>query len=146
MKPIEIYYIDDDADDVEVFADAIKTIEDTVPAKLKMYSFYEGDVFLKAIRKKYPENGIVFLDINMPVKNGFQVLSEIRNDEILKNIPVVMYSTSSNGISVDKSYELGANLYAIKPRSFDVLKDIIKKVLAVNWQDFTTNKANFVIQ
>ena len=146
MKPIEIYYIDDDADDVEIFTEAVKTIEEAVPSQLSIKTFYEGEVFLKTIRKKTPENCIIFLDINMPVKNGFQVLAEIRKEESLKNIPVIMYSTSSNGLSVDKSYELGAHLYAIKPRSFDVLKDIIKKVLEINWQDFTRNKANFVIQ
>ena len=146
MQPIEIFYIDDDADDVEIFTEAVKTIEDTIPSKITLITFFEGEVFLKTIKKKLPQNGIIFLDINMPVKNGFQVLTEIRANENLKNIPVIMYSTSSNGLSVDKSYELGANLYAIKPRSFEVLKDIIKKVLDVNWQDFIRNKSDFIIQ
>jgi CheY-like chemotaxis protein len=146
MATIEIYYVDDDVDDIEVFTDAIKSIEDTIAAEITIKSFSEGEFFLKSLRKREPQNGIIFLDINMPVKNGFQVLSEIRKDINLKNIPVVMYSTSSNGMSVDKSFELGAHLYAIKPRSFDVLKDIIKKVLAINWAEFHIDRNNFIVQ
>lgn len=148
MALIEIYYVDDDVDDIEIFTEAVKAIEEKLFSKITIYTFSEGDNLLKAIRKTEPQNAVIFLDINMPVKNGYQVLTEIRQDEggNINHIPVIMYSTSSNGSSVDKSYELGAHLYAIKPRSFELLKNIIKQVLAINWEKFKTDRDNFIIQ
>lgn len=73
-------------------------------------------------RGKYTERikpDIILLDINLPKKNGFEVLERIKTDPELKKIPVIMLSSSSSEEHVIKSYDLNANCYVTKPVDFD---------------------------
>ncbi len=71
----------------------------------------------------------IFLDLNMPRKNGFECLSEIRKTPKLKDIMVVIFSTSADKNAIETTYALGANYYIRKPRSFKLLKKAIETVL-----------------
>ena len=71
---------------------------------------------------------LVLLDINMPGMNGFEVLQAIRNSPSLKDIPTVILSTTANSDQVNKAYQLGANAYVQKPRSFDGYNKIVQAV------------------
>ncbi|MFQ5709139.1 MAG: response regulator [bacterium] len=68
---------------------------------------------------------IILLDINMPKVDGFEVLETIKQDDDLKNIPVIMLTTTDNQREIDRSYKLGANSYITKPVAFD---DFIEKI------------------
>lgn len=64
---------------------------------------------------------LILLDLNMPKKDGREVLKEIKEDAVLKKIPVVVFSTTSSEHEMNRCYELGANSYITKPNSFEGL-------------------------
>jgi CheY-like chemotaxis protein len=83
----------------------------------------------------------------MPRKNGMDCLDEIRNDEGLKDIAVVIYSTSASDEDIEETFVRGANVYIRKPNNFNELKKILEKVITINWQYHTSglNKENFLL-
>ena len=72
---------------------------------------------------------IIFLDINMPIINGWQCLSVLKEQEIYKSIPVIMYSTSSHSEHVEKARQLGALCFFTKPPNFQNLKKSLEIVV-----------------
>ncbi len=72
--------------------------------------------------------GIILLDLKMPKKDGREVLAEIRSDPALRDIPVVVLTTSKAQEDVLRSYSLGANSFIVKPVSFDGLVDVMRRV------------------
>lgn len=77
-------------------------------------------------QSQFPRPGIIFLDLNMPRKDGWEALSEIKQNPDLKSIPVVVLTTSNSERDILKTYESGANCYITKPISFDQLLQIVK--------------------
>ncbi len=71
---------------------------------------------------------LILLDVKMPMKSGFEVLEEIRGDENLKNIPVVMLTTSARSEDIEKAISLGANDYIVKPVKFEDFTDKVNKL------------------
>ncbi len=130
-----------------MFTDAVKTIEDQFAKNISLNLHHSGDGILNELTINTNFNNlVVFLDINMPKKNGLEVLEVLRKDEKFKKVPVIMLSTSSDARVIDKALELGANLYAIKPTSYDILKNIIVKIIHINWSEFNSSANNFVIR
>jgi len=103
-----------------------------------------GKKLLDALHNPPPSPSIVFLDLNMPGINGFDVLTEIRKSDNLKNIPVIILTTSNDDKNISKSLNLGANFYITKPNDFVSLKKSIEHSININWNSFTPNKNNFV--
>jgi CheY-like chemotaxis protein len=68
------------------------------------------------------------LDLNMPKKNGKEVLSEIKQHPLFKRIPVIVYTTTKSELEVRRCYELGANTYIVKPISFDSLLNVVQSI------------------
>lgn len=139
-----IFLADDDPDDRLLFEDALKKL--TIPTNLTM----SGDgIELMANLKivvKPPPPDIIFLDLNMPIKNGFECLEEIRGIPKLKDIPIVIFSTTLNENAVNKTYQKGATHYICKPRSFALLVKAIETVLTIEmWQKPQPSKENFVL-
>lgn len=121
-----IYLADDDLDDCMLFREAI--LELSVKTKLTISN--DGNQLMTTLDKTVPPTPhVIFLDLNMPLKNGFECLSEIRQTEKLKNIPVVILSTTSNTDIIDKTYLLGANCYVTKPSSYALLIKVIETAL-----------------
>lgn len=123
---IEILLVDDNDDDLvliqEAFADAnllniVNGVKDGVEAMA--YLRREG----KHKQVKLP--GLVLLDINMPRKDGFEVLQEMKADPLLKQVPVIMLTTSKREEDVLKSYNGGACTFITKPVSFDAFKEMV---------------------
>jgi CheY-like chemotaxis protein len=77
---------------------------------------------------KAPVPDLILLDLNMPRKNGQEVLAEIKADEKLKHIPVVILTTSKAEEDVVKAYGLHANCYVIKPVDFDVFAEVVRSI------------------
>ncbi len=128
-----IFLADDDADDRCFFEDALKMVN--IPSYLTLaHDGMELMTSLESIVEPPPPH-VIFLDINMPRKNGIECLSEIRANPKLKDIPVVIFSTTASDDAVEKTYNEGANYYVCKPRSFELLVDVIEKVLRLEmWQ------------
>lgn len=145
LKTINIILADDDADDRMLFEDAINEIEVATALSL----FNDGKQLMDYLQKPdttLPE--IIFLDLNMPVKNGMECLLEIRANELLKHLCVAIYSTSSSEKDIENTFVNGANIYINKPNSFAALKKALDKVIRLNWQYHTSalNRQTFLLR
>lgn len=129
-EPVKVVLADDDKDDQEIFEEALN--ETAIPTELTTVN--NGTELLDHLKdESKPNPDIVFMDINMPVKNGKEVLAEIRADENLKDIPTVILSTSKNDKDVEEAFEAGANLYVPKPYSFSNFILLLKKIFSLKW-------------
>jgi CheY-like chemotaxis protein len=79
-----------------------------------------------------PLPGLILLDLNMPKKSGREALAEIKADDTLRRIPVVILTTSKAEEDILRTYDLGANSFVVKPVTFDALVDLVK-TLATYW-------------
>lgn len=145
FQTLNIALADDDDDDRTLFKEAIEEIK----IKTKLSLFKDGRElmdFLTSPNIVLPE--IVFLDLNMPIKNGMQCLQEIRKHSHLKELLVAIYSTSSSEADIEETFINGANIYINKPNSFEELKKAMDKVLQLNWQYHTSalNRDNFLLR
>lgn len=136
-----IFYADDDIDDLDTFKDAL----DDIGRDTTVYVHDRGDKLLTALKNPPPNPHFVFLDLNMPGKNGFEVLKEIKESEMLKDTPVIILSTSSDNTTIKETQRLGADYYITKPNSFANLKKSIATVLDINWAEHSS-LSNFVFQ
>ncbi|HMG14163.1 MAG TPA: response regulator [Saprospiraceae bacterium] len=129
MESINVLLADDDDDDRFFFREAlINTGKNLVLEVVK-----DGEELMTQLKDgihKIPD--VIFLDLNMPIKNGHDCLKEIRRDSKLKDIPVVIYSTASDDSQIESTYKEGANLYLIKPDSLDDLDKHIDKVFSLD--------------
>ena len=117
---------DNDADDCMFFEEALEDL----PLSAKLATVNDGvelmDFLLNSL-ENLPD--LLFLDLNMPLKTGFECLSEIRRHPGLKHLPVVIFSTSLDTKVVQLLYENGANHYVQKPGEFSRLKKIIHEAI-----------------
>jgi CheY-like chemotaxis protein len=126
-QPKKIFLAEDDADDRMFFEDVLKEV--SINTNLVMAD--DGVELMSVLEETVPPPpDIIFLDLNMPRKNGFECLKEIRQTDKLSKIPVIIFSTSDNAQAIDKTYSLGANYYMQKPRTFALLKKAIETVLS----------------
>ena len=135
VKPIPIVMADDDADDRLLAKDALA--ECRLPNEL--YFVENGEELLdflhhrgKHASSNVPRPGLILLDLNMPRKDGREVLREIKSDPTLRQIPVVVLTTSKADTDISRIYELGANSFISKPVSFDSLVGLMK-ILGQYW-------------
>ncbi len=138
MEPINILIADDDEDDIFFAVEALNKSR----LANKVYCVHDGVELMDFLhnRGKYegediPVPDLILLDLNMPKMNGREALKELRSDERLEHIPVVILTTSSADQDILASYKLGANSYINKPVDFDGLVDIMK-ALKTYWVQF----------
>ena len=122
---------DDDADDTSLFCEALAEISSTIECHTAENGLELFELLSKPDREK-PD--ILFLDINMPLMNGWDCLKKLKEDADLGNIPIIMYSTSSAKRDIEMAYSLGALLYLKKPENFRELSKILE-IVATNTQD-----------
>jgi CheY-like chemotaxis protein len=116
--------IDDDADDSELFREALEETDQSI----SLHCAENGEEALKLL-KEIAKPCIIFLDINMPRMNGWECLKKLKSNAEYKNIPVIMYSTSSHQREVDIAIDLGALSFFTKPHSYSELKNMVKGVI-----------------
>jgi CheY-like chemotaxis protein len=121
----KILFIDDDVDDLELATSALQTISN----ELECITAKSATEALKQLESKDLDPDLIFLDLNMPVMTGQQFLTEMRKHEKLKQIPVVILSTSSNPSSIIETRELGAADYIIKPMKFSGLIELLRAAI-----------------
>ena len=138
-----IILAEDDEDDSLFFEEALNSVSD--PPNLTMAK--DGEELTRLLHDGSPLPDLIFMDLNMPRKNGAQCLAEIRNTKETHDIPVVVLSTSSSKDIIDSMYDSGANLYIQKPNDFKLWKRAIAKVLGLDWNIHTpfSVKENFTL-
>ncbi len=127
-----IFYADDDQDDQEVFREVMNEINEDI----FIFTQNNGDELLHLLKNPPPRPHVVFLDLNMPVKNGYDVLKEIRQSERFSQLPVIIFSTSGDDEAIRRTRQLGATLFVQKPDDYNELKQILKELLAIDWATF----------
>jgi|SRR5688572_5819537 CheY-like chemotaxis protein len=118
--------VDDDHDDLEIFREALREVNGSI----ECITARNGVEALDLLTDKLlilPD--YIFLDINMPFMDGKQCLQEIKKQEILRDIPVVMYSTTSHANEIDNYLKLGASRFVVKPPTFNKLVETLQQVL-----------------
>lgn len=122
---MNVFYADDDAEDREIFCDAIQQVNSAIKVTLSK----DGQEALEILSiQKQPPN-FIFLDINMPRMNGIECLAKLKSDDRFKNIPVIICSTTSDSKEIKKLILLGALDFMPKANSFETLKVSLHKVL-----------------
>jgi CheY-like chemotaxis protein len=129
-KPITILLADDDEDDRELTRDAL---QDSRLANDMQFAV-DGQDLMDYLRRKgryadplvhAPRPGVILLDLNMPKKDGREALAEIKADPTLRQIPVVVLTTSHDEEDVVRSYDLGVNSFITKPVTFAGLVEVM---------------------
>ena len=142
---INICLADDDQDDRLFFTDAF----DELRIKTKVNTFNDGVELMNYLNDTDSVlPNVLFLDLNMPKKNGLECLLEIKKNENLNDIAIAIYSTSSSEEHIEETFINGANIYIKKPSDFETLKKILAEVVTINWQYHTSglNKDNFLMR
>jgi CheY-like chemotaxis protein len=121
-----IYLIDDDMDDVELFREALEEVNPSISLQYANDG-YEAVKTLTERKSALPD--LIFLDISMPIFSGLQCLASFKKDDQLKDLPVIMYTTSSQEREIRTARELGASAFVTKPNDFKVLKRLLALVL-----------------
>ncbi len=143
MKSLRILLADDDLDDCSLF----KEVLDGIGTSINFSTVSDGVQLIQMLEKKKRLPHILFLDLNMPRKNGFDCLEDLRRDERFKSIAVIIFSTSFNPDIVNMLYQKGAHFYIQKPSKFSELKKAIQKALALTLelQFIRPSKEKFVV-
>lgn len=128
-----IFYTDDDEDDIVLFEQALKEAGNN---NYILKTVESGDELLESLKNPPPTPNIIFLDLNMPGKDGRETLKEIKENEWLKNHPVVILSTSASNADIDYTYKNGASLYLNKPRKYSDLIKMIQTCLKIDWSTY----------
>lgn len=126
---IDILLVEDNEGDARLAKEVLK--ESKVLNKL--YHVTDGVEAMAFLRKEgiysdAPRPKLIMLDLNMPRMDGREVLAEIKKDEVLKRIPVVVFTISDDEIDILKAYDLGVNCYITKPIDFEQFLKVVKSI------------------
>jgi CheY-like chemotaxis protein len=129
VKPIEVLLVEDDPGDVVLITEAFE--HNKVNNRLQVVA--DGVEALQYLRCEAPFEqcttpDLILLDLNLPRKDGREVLAEVKADERLRRIPVVVLTTSKAEEDVLRSYDLHANAYVTKPVDFDRFIDVVRQI------------------
>jgi DNA-binding NarL/FixJ family response regulator len=125
----KLFLGEDDIDDIEFFTDIILEISPDI----KISVAKNGNELMSLLESEKQHPDFIFLDLNMPIKTGFECLKEIRSSKQWKAVKIVILSTSSQPEQIKEVYKMGADLYLQKPNSYSTFKDILSKCLQMDW-------------
>lgn len=144
LKQIDILLADDDTDDCYFFKEALKEFAVTT----KVNAVRNGDQLMEFLANSKTElPNVLFLDLNMPRKNGFECLAEIQHNERLKQLPIIIFSTSFHKKIAELLFQNGAIYYISKPSNISELRKAIQFVVTLisNGNISQPNIENFVL-
>lgn len=128
-RPFEVLLVEDDPGDVAMTREALSAA--TAPVRLSVVS--DGDEAVAFLKRSAPHQDavrpdLVLLDLNLPRLSGHEVLAQVKSDEELRCIPVVVLTTSRAEDDVARSYQLNANAYVAKPMGYAQFHEAVRKV------------------
>jgi CheY-like chemotaxis protein len=131
----KILLAEDDVEDIEFFTGIMSEISPDI----KIIVAKNGNELISLLESEKQLPDFIFLDLNMPIKTGFECLKEIRSSEKWNDIKIVVLSTSSHQEKIKETYKMGADLYLQKPNSYGTFKEILSKCLQMDWDSLKTN-------
>jgi len=138
QKDLVIYYVDDDPEDLDVLA------EIGISMGIEVVPIDDSNQVYAKIQPLRNGAKIIFLDVNMPLKSGYELLEEIKHSA-LHRMPVVTFSTGHDLETIEKCWALGADMYIRKGSSLDGYKKMLRKVMAIDWQSYVRSEENFIL-
>ena len=136
LKQLNILYADDDTDDCIFFKKALGELL----LSTNLTTVNDGEQLMQLLTNETNElPDVLFLDLNMPRKNGFECLSEIKQNKKLKDLPLVMLSTSNSKDTISMVFKIGAHVYIHKPGDFAQLKQVIHHALPIATEKIFSN-------
>ncbi len=125
-RPARVLLVEDNDADVRLTREALREAGEDV----RLSAVGDGEQALTYLRREEgfgeaPRPDLVLLDLNLPRKNGLEVLDEMRDDERLASIPVIVLTSSAARQDVEACYALGANAFVVKPQELDAFMDLI---------------------
>ncbi|WP_047414264.1 response regulator [Cellulophaga sp. Hel_I_12] len=135
---MKIYLADDDSEDREFFSDALTEL----PIEITLKTFQNGVELMADLFSDELLPEAIFLDLKMPMMDGFECLSDIKAEKKFADIDVIIYSTLMNEWEIGKLQEIGANGFLQKPTSFNQLKTILYKCLETIKKNKIVDKTN----
>lgn len=129
-RPANILLVEDNAGDIRLITEALKDTE----IQLTLSVAKDGVEAMEFLRRagqfgSAPRPSIVILDLNLPARNGREVLAEVKSDPGLKRLPVIVLSGSNSPQDILTSYDLNANCYIVKPRDLDDLMATMRSLV-----------------
>lgn len=119
------FLVDDDTDDVSIFKEVLEEVDPSI----EIDSAADGLEALKVLKLRQTDHpDLIFLDLNMPRMGGKECLAELKKDEQLRNIPVIMYTTSSQSKDIEETMLKGAMCFITKPTNMKELKNILSSI------------------
>jgi CheY-like chemotaxis protein len=130
LEPIDILVVEDNPGDARL----IKEVLSESKSSYRLHIVEDGVEAMDFLNKEgrflnFPRPDLIFLDLNLPKKDGREVLEEIKSDEDLKLIPVVIMTTSMAEEDILRAYSLHANCYVTKPLELDQFNNTIKSII-----------------
>ena len=126
-KNRRFFIVDDDIDDQELFIEAVAEVDESI----ECLSSSDCEMALHQLKNGLIQTpDLIFLDLNMPRLNGKQCLVELKKHASLKDIPVIIYSTSSEKRDIDETSRLGAAYFLTKPNRFEELCQALEHVIS----------------
>jgi len=138
MTPLKIYLTDDDDEDRELFIEALNEL----PIETKITQFDNGVDLMADLFSEKNLPDAIFLDLYMPIMDGFECLADIRNFSKFSEIQVVVFSSYYRKREINQLKLDGANQYLQKPSSFDQMKSLLSKSLRLIQSDSPNAKGS----
>jgi two-component system, chemotaxis family, response regulator Rcp1 len=137
-RSVEILLVEDNPDDVDLTIEAFKESS----SQSRLHVVEDGVAALAFLRRQGTyatalRPDLILLDLNLPKKTGYEVLAEIKNDPGLRQIPVVIFTTSAADADIARSYELAANCFITKPVDLEAFFGVVQAVDRF-WRDIAT--------
>jgi CheY-like chemotaxis protein len=134
-----IMLAEDDDDDKFIFSDVLRTLDPS----MQLEYVANGVQLMELLRHFVPD--LLFLDLEMPYKNGLECLLEIRNNPVLSHLPVVVFSSTTRPANIQTAYEMGAHLFLIKSSLSGEYTTALHTILQLDWSNPDVIKEQYCI-
>jgi len=122
-----IVFAEDDEDDQFYFREAFHEINKDI----QVHFVSDGNQLMQLLKNFLPD--LIFLDLEMPYKNGLECLVELRNNPLLNKLPVIVLSSTMRPANIQTSYEMGANLFIHKSSRYPEYSNCLKQIISMDW-------------
>ncbi len=128
MDKKRVLLVEDDKEDVELILENLETSRADIILVIKYNGVEAYEYCTNQLNNSGDLPDLILLDLNMPLMNGHEFMSKIKQNESLKKIPVIVFTTSDAESDINKSYQNGASCYITKPIGFDQYEEIMEAI------------------